>query len=391
MLYSRSMKDLNDDSQARYKRIAKRIFSWLCSTRFSGHIIVIILVALVASLASSPSLSQMYSSDPEAVDDGEYVGDEYGFDNEELLLESEEDELIEVDDDFKLLVSNRALVKPYIPITHEALGPNPFVKLYVVQGGDSLGSIANAFDITPKAIKVFNNLVTDTIKPGMELRIPPVEGVSYIVKNNDTVSSLASRFDISEEDIVGENEIVDPDHLTKGTELILPGVEPTAVPTALPPTPKPHIASNNNSNNSNNIDTSPPPRGSGRFSAPVSMGAVVQTQRYHGGHPGVDLASKGHKLIPIYASDGGTVTYSGWKGSYGNAVVINHGNGYYTLYGHMSSLFVRAGQRVSRGQAIGRMGTTGRSSGVHLHFEICTSNNCSGYSTRTRKNPRSYF
>ena len=72
----------------------------------------------------------------------------------------------------------------------------------------------------------------------------------------------------------------------------------------------------------------------------------------------------------IYAADGGTVTYSGWRGGYGYLVIIDHGNGYQTYYGHNSSLVVSAGEHVYKGQQIARMGSTGVSSGNHCHFGI---------------------
>lgn len=91
-------------------------------------------------------------------------------------------------------------------------------------------------------------------------------------------------------------------------------------------------------------------------------------RRWGRNHNGIDIA--GSHGSTIKAAAAGTVTYSGWMSGYGNYVVINHGNGYQTAYGHNSSLLVSVGQRVSQGQAIARMGSTGRSTGTHLHFEI---------------------
>ena len=95
------------------------------------------------------------------------------------------------------------------------------------------------------------------------------------------------------------------------------------------------------------------------------------TQPFRSYHPGVDIAN--HDGGPIIAADSGTVIVSGWTNTgYGNHVIIDHGNGYKTLYGHLSSISVVTGQRVTRGSTIGRMGSTGRSTGTHLHFEIRT-------------------
>ena len=86
-------------------------------------------------------------------------------------------------------------------------------------------------------------------------------------------------------------------------------------------------------------------------------------------HPGIDLA--GSYGTPIYATADGTVLRAGWNsGGYGNLVEIDHGRGISTRYGHMSAILVSAGQRVRRGEQIGRMGSTGRSTGTHLHYEV---------------------
>ena len=86
-------------------------------------------------------------------------------------------------------------------------------------------------------------------------------------------------------------------------------------------------------------------------------------------HPGIDLA--GAYGTPIYATADGTVLRAGWNsGGYGNLVEIDHGRGITTRYGHMSAILVSAGQHITRGQQIGRMGSTGRSTGNHLHYEV---------------------
>ncbi|MDL2288909.1 peptidoglycan DD-metalloendopeptidase family protein [Oscillospiraceae bacterium OttesenSCG-928-F05] len=87
-------------------------------------------------------------------------------------------------------------------------------------------------------------------------------------------------------------------------------------------------------------------------------------------HTGVDLTGPAARGKPIVASDGGTVSYAGWKGSYGNLVIIDHGNGYSTYYAHCQSLNVSAGQKVAQGELIARVGSTGNSTGPHLHFEV---------------------
>ncbi|OGD63505.1 hypothetical protein A2160_01040 [Candidatus Beckwithbacteria bacterium RBG_13_42_9] len=97
--------------------------------------------------------------------------------------------------------------------------------------------------------------------------------------------------------------------------------------------------------------------------------AGILTQYFKWYHPAVDIANSG--APDVLAADAGTVIASSWDGSgYGNRVIIDHGNGYQTLYGHMQQLYVRPNQTVKRGDPVGKMGSTGRSSGIHLHLEI---------------------
>lgn len=93
-------------------------------------------------------------------------------------------------------------------------------------------------------------------------------------------------------------------------------------------------------------------------------------QRWGRSHDGIDIAA--NTGTAIYATEAGQVTYSGWKGGYGNFISISHGGGYTTRYGHASVLLVRSGQKVKKGQMIAKVGSTGNSTGPHLHFEVIT-------------------
>lgn len=120
------------------------------------------------------------------------------------------------------------------------------------------------------------------------------------------------------------------------------------------------------------VGTKTPPRtvATGTFRRPVSGGYVSSSYGYRGRefHTGVDIAlAYGSKVV---AADGGTVSFAGWKGNYGKLVIINHGNGMQTYYAHNSSLLVKAGQKVAKGEQIAKVGSTGRSSGPHCHFEV---------------------
>ncbi|WP_312470709.1 M23 family metallopeptidase [Neobacillus sp.] len=126
-----------------------------------------------------------------------------------------------------------------------------------------------------------------------------------------------------------------------------------------------------------------PSRGEGSFAWPTSGGYVSSQMGYRWNkmHKGIDIARPSNKTI--MAADNGIVVSAGWDGGYGNKVVIDHQNGFRTLYGHMSSLNVKAGQTVSKGSAIGIMGATGDATGVHLHFEV--------YKNGSLVNPLSYL
>jgi len=108
----------------------------------------------------------------------------------------------------------------------------------------------------------------------------------------------------------------------------------------------------------------------GKFRNPFAAGSITSRygNRSRGFHTGLDLA--GASGSPVYAADGGTVSFAGWSGGYGKLIKINHGNGYVTYYAHLSSINVSNGKKVAKGEMIGRVGNTGNSTGPHLHFEI---------------------
>ncbi|EKD62531.1 MAG: lipoprotein precursor [uncultured bacterium] len=232
---------------------------------------------------------------------------------------------------------------------------------YKVQEGDTLSSIAEKFDVSVDTIRWQNNLQSrDQIKLGQVLEVLPVTGVVHKVKKGDTVYSIAKKYDSAAQAVVDfpYNAFVNDEtfELAIGQTIIVPdGVIPEAFlgsPVA-------------------RVKQITPDAGtvvaSGTFVWPTS-GTI--SQRFAWYHKGVDIANKAAPAI--LAADAGTVIVAGWPDNYGygNRVIIDHNNGYKTLYGHMSRIYVVAGQTVSRGAAIGQMGSTGRSTGTHLHFEI---------------------
>lgn len=243
--------------------------------------------------------------------------------------------------------------------------PRSEIIKYEVQTGDTLSGIAKKFDLSTDTVKWANGLDNvHTIKPGQELNILPVSGVSHTVKSGDTLESVAKKYSAEQQPILDYpfNDVPDDFKLKVGQVLIIPeGVPPQAPITS----PKSKITPQYLAQGSSSPSFTAP--GGGSFIWPTRGGL---TQSYAWYHPGIDVADR--SAPPIAASDGGMVVVAGWPDNFGfgNRVVVDHGNGYRTTYAHMSNIYVTVGQKVSRGQIIGQMGSTGRSTGTHLHLEI---------------------
>ncbi len=227
--------------------------------------------------------------------------------------------------------------------------------VYVVQPGDNVWRIAQSFGLRPETVLWSNpELETwpDYITVGQELFILPMDGAYHEVKAGDTLQSIAERYRVDVSTIVESeyNDLEEPYQVQAGQRLVVPGGTRPLVPryvqaTAPPPTDA--------------------PRGSGSFMWPTSG---YLTQGFWLGHQAIDIG--GPTGTPIHAADTGYVSATGWMGGYGNYIIVNHGNGFETLYAHLSEIRVIAGQGVQRGHLIGLMGSSGRSTGPHLHLEI---------------------
>lgn len=232
---------------------------------------------------------------------------------------------------------------------------NGEISVYVVREGDTLSQIADMYGVSPNTIRWSNDLNSkSTISPGQVLVILPISGVQYEVASGDTIASIAKKFSGDAEEILLFNGI-ESGTLTAGQSIIIPHGEVEA-PKSTPVKSSSRVAVENSSTNS------------GYFIRPISGG--TRTQGLHG-YNGVDLAS--YYGSEIYAAAAGNIIVSregGWNGGYGSYIVVKHDNGTQTLYAHLSQNFVGVGQRVAQGQVIGAMGSTGRSTGTHLHFEV---------------------
>ena len=228
------------------------------------------------------------------------------------------------------------------------------ISTYVVREGDTLSQIAELFNVSINTIVWANDLRRgNIIQPGETLAILPVSGIKHTVVKGETLASIVKKYKGETSEVLEFNNLKDGAALAIGDSIVIPyGIEPQTA----------------------TVSTGQVARGgggpviAGYFLRPIIGG--VKTQGIHG-YNAVDLgASCGTNVL---ASASGQVLlsrFSGWNGGYGNYIVVKHPNGTQTLYSHLSQIYVSAGTAVVQGQVIGAVGSTGRSTGCHLHFEV---------------------
>jgi murein DD-endopeptidase MepM/ murein hydrolase activator NlpD len=255
-----------------------------------------------------------------------------------------------LDDDEGLLVK--------VPALHTIVPKRPRTAIinYTVEEGDNVSTIAERFDIDTDTVVWANDKLEedpDYLVVGQNLLILPIVGVLHTVKEGDTIESIATKYKAEPQAIIDYefNHLQEVGVLKVGQQVIVPdGQKPYQLRYVY--TDKGMIAVN-------------APQGSGRFIWPTS-GYI--TNRYAPDHLGIDIGAP--VGTPVYAADAGVVTSAGPMGTYGLAVIIDHGKGFTTLYAHLSMYYPTVGTPVRKGQAIGKIGMTGKTTGPHLHFEI---------------------
>jgi len=231
------------------------------------------------------------------------------------------------------------------------------ISIYVVREGDSLSQIASMFNVSVNTIIWSNDIARGSkIVPGQTLVILPISGVKYEVKKGDTVKSIAKKLNGDANEIIKFNDLPADGQLAEGQTLIVPNGEIAPVLAA-----------------KSDLKSSPVRGANGPSYAGYYIRPIVGGRKSQGlhGYNGVDLAD--YCGTAVMASASGDVIINregGWNGGYGNYAVISHSNGTQTLYSHLLSSIVSAGWHVVQGQVIGYIGSTGKSTGCHLHFEV---------------------
>ena len=239
---------------------------------------------------------------------------------------------------------------------------------YQVVRGDSVFAIADTFKLKPETVYWANYEEFDgspsNIQPGQELVIPPTDGVYYRWEKGDTIESVAERFEVEADAIIYwpgnqldlTNPIVEP-----GAFVMIPGAVEDDQPLFIQVVTRESTGDNGCSGGY---------QSRGFFSWPAGARYLSGYDFGQNGHNGIDISAP--EGTTVWAADNGVVTMAqgGWNYGYGNVVQIDHGNGFVTIYAHLSAISVGQCQSISAGAPIGAAGNTGNSQGAHLHFEI---------------------
>ena len=225
---------------------------------------------------------------------------------------------------------------------------------YEVKPGDTLSGISKTYNIDVGTLISYNKIEdVRRIWVGAKLKIPDIDGLPYVVRGGDSLESIAEKHGVPLNDILDANNL-DSEIITAGDQLFIPGAR---------------ISEYDYKKATGTLFLYPT---SGRLSSPYGyrIDPFTGVRRMH---YGLDIANR--TGTDIRATMAGTVVVVGDQPQgYGNYVVIRHSRGFQSLYGHMDTVLVRKGQRVSQGQKIGRMGNSGRSTGSHLHFSLYRNN-----------------
>ncbi|HPX94848.1 MAG TPA: M23 family metallopeptidase [Brevefilum fermentans] len=274
---------------------------------------------------------------------------------------------------FEFLLDDPSVMRIPVAYTIAPTRPRSHPVDYEVLSGDAVFSIAQKFNISPETLLWSNYAVLrddpHTLRIGQVLLIPPTNGIMYEWKEGDTLDAVAAEFKATADDILNwagnKLDLTNPE-IEPGTMVMIPGgqreFQQWVVPTYAVG------RSGTASLPEGCVISSPHYYGGGWFIWPADN-HYLSGNDFWSGHLAIDIATA--TGAPIYASDAGVVVFAGWNSNgYGNVVMIDHMNGYHTLYAHLSAINVSCGSNVGQGAVIGYAGSTGNSTGPHLHFEV---------------------
>jgi len=266
---------------------------------------------------------------------------------------------------FASTLGGNVLIAPLSPVVPEPGSATPTKtatkkpRIYTIQEGDTIAGIAAQFNVSTNTILWTNGLSSKaTINVGDHLTILPTTGVLHTVASGDTLLAIAKKYDVEATDVANYNNLSDTSKLSIGQKLIIPDGYIT-------PSTAPRITTS-----STRLADGPVPPSSQNTSAGFIWPTTTRhiSQYFRWGHTGIDIDNRSYP--PIYAAAAGTVEFAGYLGGYGNLIIVNHGSGLATYYAHNSAHYVSKGTSVTQGQTIAKVGSTGRSTGPHLHFEV---------------------
>jgi murein DD-endopeptidase MepM/ murein hydrolase activator NlpD len=267
--------------------------------------------------------------------------------------------------------------------------------IHEVASGETVSTIAEEYGLKTNTVLWENGLSSaSTLKIGQKLVIPPVDGVTHVVQKGQDIKKIASTYSVNADAIIKQNRLDAGVTLKTGEALFIPGAKPLPVDRDSPARVQ---SSSRLVFGKSNVGSSQLVAGSD-IGSDASEGPAVGksmiyptrgklTQGFHPGHYAYDIADVSKP--PIWAAADGVVLKASsgtWGGGYGNHIIIDHGNGLKTLYGHLEYLSVSVGDHVTQGQVIGKMGRTGNvrgRTGIHLHFEVIQNG--------VKKSPGNYF
>ncbi len=280
--------------------------------------------------------------------------------------------------DFAPTKAYNSVARSTDPQTVLPTGSRKGVVEYQVEAGDTLFGLAKSYSLEPESIlwANFKSLHDNPhmISLGVTLNIPPVDGILYEWKTGDKLDHIAGLYKVDVQDILlypgNDLDITNP-VIEPGTLIMIPGGYRELEQSWIVPLQAADVSGGTTAviNGPGSCTPAGVYYGGGSFGWPAPYPGKVSGNDYWSGHPAIDAQC--FEGDGIFASDSGMVIYAGpISGGYGNMVAIDHGNGYVTVYAHLNSWNVSCGQPVNKGQVVGACGSTGNSTGAHLHFEI---------------------